>query len=130
MAELLASGLTYQQAADALFVSPKTVQWNVSKIYRKLGIHSRAELIKHFEDLARPAGSPADPAGQSQPVRPISRRAAAPYRRSMNTQPVTPQALRGYPVDHTLVRANRAQRGPRRRFRILRTLAARLRPQR
>jgi DNA-binding CsgD family transcriptional regulator len=29
-------------------VSPKTVQWNVSKIYRKLGIRSRAELIKHF----------------------------------------------------------------------------------
>jgi DNA-binding CsgD family transcriptional regulator len=50
VAELLASGLTYQQAADALFVSPKTVQWNVSKIYRKLGIRSRAELIKHFED--------------------------------------------------------------------------------
>ena len=50
VAELLASGHTYQQAADALFVSPKTVQWNVSKIYRKLGIRSRAELIKHFED--------------------------------------------------------------------------------
>jgi DNA-binding CsgD family transcriptional regulator len=50
VAELLASGLTYQQAADALFVSPKTVQWNVSKIYRKLGIRSRAELIKHFGD--------------------------------------------------------------------------------
>ncbi len=42
VAELLASGLTYQQAADTLFVSPKTVQWNVSKIYRKLGIRSRA----------------------------------------------------------------------------------------
>jgi DNA-binding CsgD family transcriptional regulator len=49
VAELLASGLTYQQTADALFVSPKTVQWNVSKIYRKLGIRSRAELIKHYE---------------------------------------------------------------------------------
>jgi DNA-binding CsgD family transcriptional regulator len=49
VAELLASGFTYQQAADALFVSPKTVQWNVSKIYRKLGIHSRAELIKRFD---------------------------------------------------------------------------------
>jgi DNA-binding CsgD family transcriptional regulator len=50
VAELLASGLTYQQTADALFVSPKTVQWNVSKIYRKLGIHSRAELIKRYDD--------------------------------------------------------------------------------
>jgi DNA-binding CsgD family transcriptional regulator len=49
VAELLSSGLTYQQTADALFVSPKTVQWNVSKIYRKLGIRSRTELIKHYE---------------------------------------------------------------------------------
>ena len=60
VAELLVSGLTYQQTADALFVSPKTVQWNVSKIYRKLGIHSRAELIKQYEGSyeAGPAGSP------------------------------------------------------------------------
>ena len=50
MAELIASGRTYQQAADALFISPKTVQWNLSKVYRKLGIQSRAELIKHFEE--------------------------------------------------------------------------------
>ena len=41
VAKLLASGLTYRQAADALFMSPKTVQWNVSKIYRKLGIQWR-----------------------------------------------------------------------------------------
>ena len=58
VAELLASGLTYRQAADTLFVSPKTVQWNVSKIYRKLGITSRSELVKHLEDSG-PAGSPA-----------------------------------------------------------------------
>jgi hypothetical protein len=46
----------------------------------------------------------------------------------MDKQPLTPQALRGYPIDHDLLRANRAQRGPRRRFSALRTLAARLRP--
>ena len=50
VAELLAAGSTYQQAADVLFVSPKTVQWNVSKIYRKLGIASRAELLRHLDD--------------------------------------------------------------------------------
>ena len=44
VAELIASGRTYREAADALFISPKTVQWNLSKIYRKLGVHSRAEL--------------------------------------------------------------------------------------
>ena len=48
----------------------------------------------------------------------------------MNTQPIAPQALRGYPVDHGFIRANRAQRGQRRRFLILRTLMVRLRPQR
>ena len=44
IAELIASGLTYRETADALFISPKTVQWNLSKIYRKLGIRSRAQL--------------------------------------------------------------------------------------
>ena len=44
IAELIAAGRTYQEAADALFISPKTVQWNLSKVYRKLGIRSRAEL--------------------------------------------------------------------------------------
>ena len=41
--------------------------------------------------------------------------------------PITPHATRGYPVDHALVRANRAQRGPRRRFVLVRAVTARLR---
>jgi hypothetical protein len=45
----------------------------------------------------------------------------------MNHQPITPQAIRGYPIDHELLRGNRAQRGPRRRFSALRAIAARLR---
>jgi DNA-binding CsgD family transcriptional regulator len=44
IADLIASGRTYREAADELFISPKTVQWNLSKVYRKLGIRSRAEL--------------------------------------------------------------------------------------
>jgi DNA-binding CsgD family transcriptional regulator len=44
VAELIAQGHTYRETADALFISPKTVQWNLSKVYRKLGIRSRAEL--------------------------------------------------------------------------------------
>ena len=44
VAALIASGRTYKEAADELFISPKTVQWNLSKVYRKLGIRSRAEL--------------------------------------------------------------------------------------
>jgi DNA-binding CsgD family transcriptional regulator len=55
VAELIASGRTYQQAADALFISPKTVQWNLSKIYRKLGIRSRAELAARLAAGQSPA---------------------------------------------------------------------------
>jgi DNA-binding CsgD family transcriptional regulator len=32
-----------------LFISPKTVQWNLSKVYRKLDIRSRAELPGRLE---------------------------------------------------------------------------------
>jgi len=44
VAELTASGMTYREVATALCISPKTVEANLSRIYRKLGIHSRAEL--------------------------------------------------------------------------------------
>jgi DNA-binding CsgD family transcriptional regulator len=44
IAALVAKGRTNQQVADALFVSPKTVEWNLSKVYRKLHVRSRAEL--------------------------------------------------------------------------------------
>jgi DNA-binding CsgD family transcriptional regulator len=44
VAELAASGLTNQQVAAAAFMSHKTVEANLTRIYRKLGIRSRAEL--------------------------------------------------------------------------------------
>ena len=44
IAALAASGHTNRQVAQALFVSPKTVEANLARIYRKLGISSRAEL--------------------------------------------------------------------------------------
>jgi DNA-binding CsgD family transcriptional regulator len=44
VAALVAAGHTNREAAAALFVSVKTVEWNLSKIYAKLGIHSRREL--------------------------------------------------------------------------------------
>jgi DNA-binding CsgD family transcriptional regulator len=44
VAELAASGMTYRQVAAALCISPKTVEVNLTRVYRKLGIHSRAEL--------------------------------------------------------------------------------------
>jgi DNA-binding CsgD family transcriptional regulator len=44
IAELAATGLTNRQVADAAFVSPKTVEANLARVYGKLGIRSRAEL--------------------------------------------------------------------------------------
>ena len=42
--ELVATGCSNKQVAATLHVSPKTVEWNLSKIYRKLEVRSRTEL--------------------------------------------------------------------------------------
>ena len=44
VAELAASGMTNRDIGANLFVSAKTVEANLTQIYRKLGIRSRAEL--------------------------------------------------------------------------------------
>ncbi|MEO3757778.1 AAA family ATPase [Mycobacterium sp. B14F4] len=48
VAELTASGMKNRDVATALFISPKTVEANLARIYRKLGIKSRAELGRHI----------------------------------------------------------------------------------
>lgn len=44
VAELAAGGLTNRDIGAAVFISPKTVEAHLARIYRKLGIHTRAEL--------------------------------------------------------------------------------------
>jgi len=44
IAVLAAAGLTNRVVAEQIFVSPKTVEANLARVYRKLGIRSRAEL--------------------------------------------------------------------------------------
>jgi DNA-binding CsgD family transcriptional regulator len=41
---LVADGRTNHEIADRLRMSPKTVEWNLTKIYRKLNVRSRTEL--------------------------------------------------------------------------------------
>jgi DNA-binding CsgD family transcriptional regulator len=53
IAELVASGMTNRDVAAAMFISPKTVEANLSRIYRKLDIHSRAELRDHINQPSR-----------------------------------------------------------------------------
>jgi DNA-binding CsgD family transcriptional regulator len=46
LAELVSEGRSNKEVAAALFVTPKTVETKLSRIYQKLGIHSRAELTR------------------------------------------------------------------------------------
>ena len=52
VAELAATGITNREISRAAFMSEKTVEAHLARVYRKLGIHSRAELG------ARMAGNP------------------------------------------------------------------------
>ena len=49
VAALVAEGKTNREVAAALFVTDHTVEFHLSKIYRKLGVRSRAELARHFQ---------------------------------------------------------------------------------
>ena len=42
--ELVVAGRRNREVAAELSLSPNTVAWNLSKIYRKLGVTSRTEL--------------------------------------------------------------------------------------
>jgi two-component system, NarL family, response regulator LiaR len=46
--ELLARGITYQQVADQLFISSKTVRKHVYNIYEKLQVNSRMEAVNKY----------------------------------------------------------------------------------
>ena len=44
--ELVAAESSNKEVATTLHLSAKTVEWNLSKIYRKLGVRSRTELAR------------------------------------------------------------------------------------
>jgi DNA-binding CsgD family transcriptional regulator len=48
VAALVAAGSTNREVADALFISIHTVEANLKRIYRKLGVRSRTELASKF----------------------------------------------------------------------------------
>jgi len=51
----VAEGRTNRDVAAALFLSPKTVEFHLTRVYRKLDIHSRAELVRLFASERAPA---------------------------------------------------------------------------
>jgi DNA-binding CsgD family transcriptional regulator len=52
VALVVAQGASNREAGAKLFLSPKTVEFHLGRIYRKLGISSRLELSRRFADLA------------------------------------------------------------------------------
>jgi DNA-binding CsgD family transcriptional regulator len=44
VARLVAQGMTNQEVARRLYVSPKTVEFHLSNVFTKLGIASRRQL--------------------------------------------------------------------------------------
>ncbi len=62
VAEAVARGQTNREVAAELFLSPKTIDFHLGRVYRKLGIHSRAELATLVAE-GRLEAEPADPAG-------------------------------------------------------------------
>jgi DNA-binding NarL/FixJ family response regulator len=50
VAELAAAGLTNREVAKEAFISAKTVEANLARVYHKLGIRSRAELGARMAD--------------------------------------------------------------------------------
>jgi DNA-binding CsgD family transcriptional regulator len=48
-----AEGKTNKEVGAALFLSPKTVDFHLRRVYRKLDLRSRGELIKQFAASAR-----------------------------------------------------------------------------
>ena len=54
VAKLVVGGATNRDAAATLYVSPKTIEFHLGNVYRKLGVRSRTELVRSFaEQLGR-----------------------------------------------------------------------------
>ena len=52
----VAEGRSNKEVAAALFVTPKTVEYHLTRIYRKLGVRTRSKLVRHFSRTRNPDG--------------------------------------------------------------------------
>jgi DNA-binding CsgD family transcriptional regulator len=75
VALLVAGGASNREAAGSLFVTPKTIEFHLGRIYRKLGIRSRTQLsvrLSHGDPLpVPPATTEKEPAVGRQSREPL-----------------------------------------------------------
>jgi DNA-binding NarL/FixJ family response regulator len=53
VADLAAAGATNREISAQLFLSPKTVEAVLTRVYRKLGVRSRTELSRQLQPERR-----------------------------------------------------------------------------
>ncbi|MBM2713914.1 tetratricopeptide repeat protein [Mesorhizobium caraganae] len=58
VAEKFASGLTYREIGETLFIAPSTVRTHLAAIYEKLGVNNKIALASHINGAARVALAP------------------------------------------------------------------------
>jgi DNA-binding NarL/FixJ family response regulator len=57
IARLARDGLSNPEISTQLFLSPRTIEWHLRKVFVKLGISSRKQLRGALRDAGRPAMS-------------------------------------------------------------------------
>ncbi|MDT4916185.1 MAG: hypothetical protein QOH89_885, partial [Pseudonocardiales bacterium] len=52
--DMVATGISAKDVAEVLYLSPRTVEGHLARIYRKIGVRSRAELIAKYAKPSQP----------------------------------------------------------------------------
>ena len=112
MLRLLGEGLTNSEIAERLFISPKTAEHHVSRIYAKLGVSTRAEAAAY---AARNLGGPNRGRCPYRGARPDAMLAGKRRREDMMSEQNKEVVREYYAAGHQRPRSRRGRRVLRRR---------------